>query len=211
MVKLDILSDPVCPWCYVGKSMLDRALEAAPGHSLTVEWHPFQLNPDMPAEGADRSAYLRAKFGDGGRIADMETRISGMAREAGVEIDWARVTRVPNTIDAHRLIHWAGIEGRQSAAVSALFRAYWREGRDIGDRAVLAGIAGEAGLDPVVVGRLLDSEADVEDIRERDRHARERGVTGVPTFIIANRYVVSGAQPAAFWTQVIAELAGRAA
>lgn len=209
MVKLDILSDPVCPWCYVGKAFLDRALEGAAGHPFAIEWHPFQLNPDMPPGGKDRAAYLAAKFG--GNTGAMEARISQMAAEAGVEIDWAKVTRIPNTLDAHRLIHWAGLEGRQTPVVAALFRAYWREGRDIGDRAELALVAGEAGMDGAMVARLLDSDADAGDIRARDAHARERGVTGVPTFIVDNRYVISGAQPAALWTQVISELAGRAA
>lgn len=212
MVRLDILSDPVCPWCYIGKANLDRALEASPGHPFALEWHPFQLNPDMPKEGMDRHEYLAAKFGGMERVLEAEKRISEHAREAGLEIDWINgVKRVPNTLDAHRLIHWAGIEGRQTPVVAALFRAYWRESRDIGDPAVLAEIAGEAGLDAGMVAELLAGDADAEDIAARDRHSRERGVNGVPTFVIANQHVVTGAQPAELWGRVIEDINGQLA
>jgi predicted DsbA family dithiol-disulfide isomerase len=206
MIKLDILSDPVCPWCYIGKANLDRAMESHPDHPFTVEWHPFQLNPDMPDEGMDRREYLAAKFGGMERVVEAEKRIAEHAAKAGLEIDWIGVPRAPNTLDAHRLIHWAGLEGRQTAAVSALFRAYWRERRDIGDREVLVGIAGEIGLDAEMVTRLFESGADAEEILARDRHSRERGVGGVPTFVIGGRHVVTGAQPAEVWSQVIADI-----
>ena len=206
MVKLDILADPVCPWCYIGKAQLDRALEANPDHPLVVEWHPFQLNPDMPPEGMDRRAYLEAKFGGRDAAVQAYARVAEAAEAAGLQIDFGSIERTPNTLDAHRLIHWAGLEGRQTAAVSALFRAYFREGRDIGASAVLLDIAESIGLDRAVIGRLIDGGADVDEIRLRDAHARERGVTGVPTFIVAQRHVVEGAQPADLWTRVIADL-----
>jgi predicted DsbA family dithiol-disulfide isomerase len=211
MTRLDIFSDPICPWCYIGKTNLDRALEAAPDHPFEIEWHPFQLNPDMARDGVDRAAYLEAKFGGKARTVEIYARVEQAARDAGLVIDFARIPRVPNTLDAHRTIHWAGLEGKQTAMVSALFRAYWREGRDIGDAATLAAIAGEVGLDPAVIARLLASDADLDGIRARDAHARERGVNAVPTFVIANRYVVSGAQPPALWAQVMTELAGQTA
>lgn len=207
MVKLDIISDPVCPWCYIGKAQLDRALAAAPGHPFEVEWHPFQLNPDMPAEGMDRRDYLRAKFGGEEGAADVYAKVAEAAEAAGLSLDLGAIRRQPNTLDAHRLIHWAGIEGRQTAAVSALFAAYFKQGRDIGDREVLADIADEIGMDAAVIHRLLDSPADVEETRARDEAAREMGVTGVPTFIVAGKHAVPGAQPAALWTRVIEELA----
>jgi predicted DsbA family dithiol-disulfide isomerase len=211
MVKLDILSDPVCPWCYIGKASLDRALEGRPDHPFTLEWHPFQLNPDMPKEGMDRRDYLEAKFGGPARVDAAESRINEHAARVGLEIDWRGVPRVPNTLDAHRLIHWAGIEGRQTPVVAALFRAYWREKRDIGDAATLAEIAGEAGLDAGMVRALLAGEADAADIAARDAHSRQRGVSGVPTFVIAGQHVVSGAQPAELWTRVIDDIAGQLA
>jgi len=206
MVKLDILSDPVCPWCYIGKAQLDRALEAEPDHPFRVEWHPFQLNPDMPAAGMDRRAYLEAKFGGKEQAVKVYATIAEHARAAGVQIDFAAIERTPNTLDAHRMIHWAGIEGRQTAMVSALFRAYFREGRDIGEAEVLADLADEIGMDASVVLRLLASDADREDIVKRDKAAREMGVTGVPTFIVAGKHAVPGAQPAELWRKVIAEI-----
>ncbi|QYK40752.1 MAG: DsbA family oxidoreductase [Paracoccaceae bacterium] len=209
-VRLDIFSDPVCPWCMIGKANLDRALESRPDHPFAVEWHPFQLNPDMPKEGTDRRAYLEAKFGGRDRAVQIYARVAQAAEAAGVPIDFERMERTPNTLDAHRLIHWAGLEGRQTAIAAALFRAYFREGRDIGDAATLAAIAGEAGMDATVVTRLLASDADADDIAARDADARRRGVSAVPTFLIARQYVVSGAQPVAFWQQVIDELAAQA-
>jgi predicted DsbA family dithiol-disulfide isomerase len=206
MIKLDIISDPVCPWCYIGKTNLDRALEAHPDHDFEIEWHPFQLNPDMPVGGVDRREYLDAKFG-AGNVDAMHARMSDIVREAGISIDFDAVPRIPNTLDAHRLIHWAGLEGRQTAMASRLFRAYWRDGKDIGDKAVLAELAGDVGMDKAVVLRLLQSDADVADITARDQHSRQRGVNGVPCFIIANQYVVNGAQPPQVWAQVISELA----
>jgi predicted DsbA family dithiol-disulfide isomerase len=209
MVRLDIFSDPVCPWCYIGKGLLDRALEGKPEHPFTIEWHPFQLNPDMPPEGADRAEYLTARFGGSAQTAQMTARVEEAARLAGLGVDFDAMKRIPNTLDAHRLIHWAGLEGRQGAMVSRLFRAYFREGRDIGDPATLAVLAGDAGMDPGVVARLLASDADRADIQARDAHARSRGVSAVPTFVIANQYALSGAQPAALWAQVIDEIVGK--
>lgn len=209
MVRLDIFSDPVCPWCYIGKANLDRALEAHADHPFRIEWHPFQLNPDMPAEGVDKHDYLAAKFGED-RLVQMHLRLKEASRAAGAEIDPDTPRRMPNTLNAHRLIHWAGLEGRQTAVVSAIMRAYWREGRDIGNAAVLADIAAAAGMDRAVTARLLASDADADDIRARDSDARAKGVSAVPTFLIAQQYVVSGAQPPEVWARVIEELVEKA-
>ncbi|WP_435258923.1 DsbA family oxidoreductase [Thioclava sp. FR2] len=206
MIKLDILSDPICPWCYIGKTNLDRALEQHPEHPFEIEWHPFQLNPDMPKSGMDRRAYLEAKFGGKEGAVRAYRQVEQAAEAAGLQIDFATVPRVPNTLDAHRLIHWAGLEGRQNAVVTALFKAYWREGRDIGEVATLLDIAKDCGLDVAMTERLLSTDADAEDIMARDHHARARGVSGVPCFVIANQYVVSGAQPPQVWAQIIPEL-----
>jgi predicted DsbA family dithiol-disulfide isomerase len=209
MIKLDIFSDPICPWCYIGKARLDRALEQRPDHPFTIEWHPFQLNPDMPREGMDRRAYLEAKFGGKEGAIKAYMPVIEHAEKAGLKIDFEAIQRTPNTLDAHRLIHWAGIEGKQTFVVSALFRAYFVQGRDIGNTEVLADIADSAEMDAAVIQRLLASDADVQDIRDRDAAAREMGITSVPTFIVNRQHAVPGAQPSDLWLQVIDEIAGQ--
>ena len=206
MIRLDIFSDPVCPWCYLGKANLDRALEAAPDHPFQIEWHPFQLNPDMPPEGVDKRDYLAARFGGDAKVDEIHDRLRQIAKANGVDLDPDVPKRIPNTLNAHRLIPWAGIEGKQTPVVAALFRAYWKEGRDIGNPAVLADIAAAAGMDRAATLRLLQSDADADDLRARDEDARHKGVTAVPTFLIAQQYVVSGAQPPDMWAKVIGEL-----
>lgn len=206
MVRLDILSDPICPWCHIGKANLDAALLRNPGHPFVIEWHPFQLNPDMPRGGADRAGYLEAKFGGRANALRIHAQVARAAESAGLVIDFDRMSQVPNTLDAHRLIHWAGIEGAQTRVVGALFAAYFVEGRDIGDREVLCDIADTAGMDAALVGRLLASDADEDAIRARDAHSRQMGVAAVPTFIVDQRHAVPGAQPPEIWDKVIAEL-----
>lgn len=206
MIRLDIISDIACPWCYVGKAYLDRALEAKPDHPFAIEWHPYQLNPEMPKGGMDRRAYMEAKFGGKDGAVRAYAPLVDHAAKAGIELNLDRIAKQPNTLDAHRLIHWAGLEGRQTAMVSALFRALWRDGRDVGDPEVLADLAGEVGLDRAMIRRLLDGDGDAADISARDAHARSRGVSGVPTFVIANRHVVQGAQPTETWTEIIDDL-----
>ncbi|AVO36472.1 DsbA family oxidoreductase [Pukyongiella litopenaei] len=205
-VTLDILSDPICPWCYIGKAHLDRALADTPDHPFAIQWHPFQLNPDMPAGGMDRRSYLEAKFGGKDGAVRAYAPVVEHAEKAGLTIDFEAMQRTPNTLDAHRLIHWAGIEMKQTAAVDALFAAYFTRGQDIGDAAVLARIAAGIGMDGDAVVRLLATDADADDIRDRDAHSRKMGVTSVPTFIVAGRHAVPGAQPPELWRQVIADL-----
>ncbi len=209
MVKLDIVSDPICPWCYIGKTFLDAALKERPDHPFTLEWHPFQLNPDMPREGMDRRAYLERKFGGKEGAVQAYMPVVEKAREAGLDINFEGIARTPNTLDAHRMIHWAGIEDRQTAMVMALFRAYFEEGRDIGDHEVLADIADGLEMDAAVIRRLLASDADEEAIRTRDAQFREMGVTSVPTFIVNGQHAVPGAQPADLWLKVIDEITGK--
>ncbi|TKZ21233.1 DsbA family oxidoreductase [Shimia litoralis] len=209
MIKLDILSDPICPWCLIGKTQLETALAAEPDHPFTVEWHPFQLNPDMPKDGMDRRLYLETKFGGKDQAIKVYAQIAQHAEKIGLEIDFGAIKRTPNTVDAHRLIHWAGIEGKQNDVVDALFAAYFKEGRDIGNIEVLADIADSAGLDAAVVIKLLQSDADIDNIQKRDTHSREMGVTSVPTFIVDGKHAVPGAQAPELWQKVIAELRER--
>lgn len=206
-VRLDIFADPVCPWCHVGRANLTRALADHPGHPFVRLWHPFMLNPEMPKEGLPKRAWLETRFGGKARVDAMHEQLREVARKAGVELDPDRPKRLPNTLDAHRLMHWAAIEGRQDDVVGAIFKAYWDEGRDIGEEHVLADIAAENGMDRATVLRLLASDADRDDLLARDQDARQKGVTSVPTFMVAQQYIVTGAQPPEFWGQVISELA----
>jgi predicted DsbA family dithiol-disulfide isomerase len=205
-VKLDIISDPICPWCYIGKTNLEKALAAVPEHPFVIEWHPFQLNPDMPAGGMDRREYLETKFGGKEGAVKAYAPVVEHAQASGLSINFDAMKRTPNTLDAHRLIHWAGIEGAQNGVVDALFKAYFEEGRDIGDHEVLADIADSNGMDGSVVRKLLASDSDAEDIRKRDAHSREMGVNSVPTFIVASQHAVPGAQPPDLWQKVIGEI-----
>jgi len=203
---LDIISDPICPWCFIGKARLDRALEQRPDHPFEIRWLPFQLNPDMPREGMDRAAYLETKFGGRDRAVQVYAQIEREAVSSGLDIDFGAITRTPNTLDAHRLLHWAGIEGRQTLVANQLFHRYFRKGEDIGEPEVLTKVARTAGMDAEVIARLLEGDADLEEIRGMDRQAREMGVTGVPTFIIGGKYAVTGAQETETWLKITDEL-----
>jgi len=206
MIRLDIFSDPVCPWCLIGKAQLDRALADHPAHPFVIQWHPYQLNPNMPAKGANKRAHLTKIFGDEGRLDAIHERLRETARAAGVALNPDKPQRLPNTLNAHRLIHWAGIEGLQAPVVDALFDAYWHQGLDIGQDDVLVDIAARAGMDGAAVRALLASDADRDDLIARDQDARQKGVKAVPTYLIAQQYVVSGAQPPEVWGEVIREL-----
>lgn len=206
MVKLDIFSDPICPWCLIGKTFLDRALAQQDDLPFDIEWHPFQLNPEMPREGMDRRAYLESKFGGKAAAIKVYGRIAEAAESAGIPVDFGAIKRTPNTLDAHRLIHWAYIEQCQDAIVDALFQANFVEGLDISDHDVLADIADTAGMDASMVRRLLKTDEDLDEIVKRDTHGREMGITGVPTFIVAQTHAVPGAQPTDLWLQVMSQL-----
>ncbi|KIC19342.1 DsbA family oxidoreductase [Leisingera sp. ANG-DT] len=205
-VKLDILSDPICPWCYIGKTHLDKALAEVPDHPFVIEWHPFQLNPDMPREGMDRREYLERKFSGKEGAVKAYAPVVEHAEKAGLTINFEAMQRTPNTLDAHRLIHWAGVEGKQTQVVDGLFKAYFVDAKDIGNHAVLAQVAQEAGMEADVAARLLEGDSDVQAIRDRDAHSRKMGVSSVPTFIVANQHAVPGAQPPELWKQVIEDI-----
>lgn len=185
---------------------MGRALEARPNHPFRIEWHPFMLNPDMPAGGMDRRTYLETKFGGREGAVAAYLPVADEAEKSGLTLNLDAIARTPSTLDAHRLIHWSALEGRQMAVVSALFKAYFVEGRDIGDAVVLSQVATGCGMDGAVVARLLTSDADLDDIRARDADARRKGVRAVPTFMIAGQHIVPGAQPVGLWLNVIDEL-----
>ncbi len=204
---IDVISDVVCPWCFIGKRRLEAALAGLrasdPDLAPIVHWHPFQLNPELPKAGVDRRAYLEAKFGGPARAAEIYARVRAAGETVGIAFAFERIVRQPNTLDAHRLVAWAQTQGDAGPLVEALFTAYFLDGRDIGERAVLAAIAGEAGLDAVMARRILDGDDWTERVRGMDARARELGVGGVPFFIFAERVAVSGAQEPAALLQAI--------
>jgi predicted DsbA family dithiol-disulfide isomerase len=197
-IRIDIVSDAICPWCYVGKRQLERALStlAQQGMRFEVHWNPFQLNPDMPKEGRDRAAYRAWKFGSAEKAAALDQRITDAAAAVGLAFRTDLMTRTPNTIDAHRLIWFAGQNGDQDAAMEAVFKAYFIEGRDIGDHSVLADCAAEAGLPRQAVLAFLGSDVADKEMRAADQAAREAGVSGVPSFFLDGYSLFSGAMPA---------------
>jgi predicted DsbA family dithiol-disulfide isomerase len=205
MVTIDVVSDVMCPWCYIGKRRLEAAVAALPEVVLDVQWRPFQLDATIPPEGMDRRMYLERKFGG----AEAAERVYAPVRAAGeaeaIPFAFDRIRRSPNTINAHRLIRWAGQAGLQEEMVERLFRLYFIEGGDLTDTAVLAKAAAEAGMEHEVAERLLASEADIAEVRADIEAAQNMGITGVPTFIVAGRYAVVGAQPADVLADAIAK------
>jgi len=190
---IDVVSDVICPWCYIGKRRLERAVEmAAERHSFTVAWRPFQLNPGMPAEGMERAAYLAAKFGDASG-GDSYKRIEAQGAELGIPFRFDRIRRTPNTLDAHRLIRFGQRAGRQQEIVEALFEAYFTAGLDLGDHASLIEIAEGAGCDPRAVEPYLASDEDRAAVIADDQSARRMGIDGVPSFIFNRALLLPGA------------------
>lgn len=206
MISLDVISDPICPWCLIGKARLDAAIAAHGSNPFDIYWRPFQLNPTMPPEGMERQEYLNWKFGGAEAASRIYGAIEAMAAESGVEVDFDAIRRTPNTIDAHRLIRWSRSSGVQSALKQELLERYFQRGEDIGDHAVLADAAEAVGMERDVVERLLEGDADRETVEAEDRAAREMGVGGVPTFILAGQYVLTGAQETDVWLRVMKEL-----
>ena len=197
-VRIDIVSDAICPWCYIGKRQLERALATLTQEGLhfSVHWNPFQLNPDMPKEGRDRAAYRAMKFGSTEKARELDERVAGAAANVGLGFRLDLMQRTPNTLDAHRLIWLAGREGVQDAVMEAVFAAYFTQGRDIGDRDVLAECAAQGGMDRAAVADFLAGEVAAQEMLAADRAAREAGVNGVPSFFLDGYGLYSGAMPA---------------
>jgi predicted DsbA family dithiol-disulfide isomerase len=199
VARIDVISDAICPWCYIGKRNLEGALKilADDGLHFSVMWHPFQLNPDMAPEGVERKAYREAKFGGPEKARQIDERITETAATVGLEFHLEKLTRTPNTVNAHRLIRMAGQEGVQDAVVEALFKAYFCEGADIGDGEILAGVGGTGGLDPDAVFKMLKGEEHRREVLAGDQMARNAGIQGVPSFALQGHVLFSGAQPPA--------------
>ena len=201
-MQIDVISDTICPWCFIGKRRLARAMALRPAIAFDVRWRPFQLNPTMPAAGMERGAYLTAKFGmaDAGQ---MYRQIAAEGEKDGIVFAFDAIRRTPNTIDSHRLIRWAEAAGVQDDIVERLFIAYFENGEDIGDVRVLADIADLCGMDGVAVAELLEGDTDTALVQREDALAREMGVTGVPAFIFGGRLALSGAREAEVMAAVI--------
>lgn len=193
-LAVDVISDVICPWCFIGKRRLEKAVTAH-GGPVKVRWLPFQLNPQMPQEGVSRRDYRTKKFGSWERSQELDAQVSAAGAAEGIHFAFDRMERTPNTLDAHRLIWLAEQEGVQDAVVEALFRAYFTEGRDIGDRQTLLDVVAEAGLDRGKAEGVLTGGGGQEAIREADELARRVQVEGVPFFVINGKVTLSGAQP----------------
>ncbi len=192
-MRIDIYSDVICPWCFIGKRRLERALAERPLDGLTLRWRAFQLNPDMPAQGMDRQLYLQLKFGNASSAERIYREIRAVGQEENLPFAFDAIKRTPNTIHSHRLIRFAGPRGRQDAVVEGLFRAYFLEGEDIGAPGPLLRVAEDAGLDRAEARAFLDSDLEEPAVRAEDEEARRAGLQGVPTFIVNGKFALSGA------------------
>ena len=206
---IDVVSDVVCPWCYVGKKRLETALDLVPEVPTELRWRPFQLDPTIPPQGVPRAAYMEKKFGSLDKIAPIHARLNALGHEIGIPFDFAAITISPNTLDAHRLIRWAFGE-RQDAMVETLFRAFFVEGKNLADHDVLADLAGSADLLRAEVRAALDTDEDMATVNREIAAAQELGIQGVPFFIFGQKYAVSGAESPAHLAAAIRQAAGLA-
>ena len=205
-----VYSDVICPWCYVGKRRLEAALGAPDmPEQVGFAWRPFQLNPDMPADGIERSVYRARKFG-AERSAELDRNMTETGREVGIKFAFDRMQRTPNTRLAHRLIWEAGRQGRQDAIVNRLFQAYFEEGLDIGSAEILARLAAESGLDAAGVEQALGGADSLEAVVDLEEQGRRLGIQGVPFFVLLGKYGISGAQPPEFWRETLPKIAAEA-
>ena len=197
-ITVDVISDVACPWCFIGMKRLERAVAQAPDIDVAVRWRPYQLDPTIPPGGLPRKAYLLQKFGSEERLREIHDRIVPMGEVEGIRFNFDGMEVSANTLDAHRLIRWAASEkapeGTQGTVVRRLFEINFEEAGDIGDRAVLAEVAGEAGMDAALIEPLLASNADVEAVQGEIETAARMGIRGVPCFLLEGKYAVMGAQ-----------------
>lgn len=194
--RIDVISDVICPWCWIGKRQMERAL-AMLDQDFTIHWRPYQLNPDMPAEGVERASYRAAKFGSVERGAELDANVAAAGRAVGLEFRHDRMLRTPNTVAAHRLLRWAG--ERQNDMAEALFQAYFQDGHDIGDHMRLAAIVATLGLDAT---EFLASDEHDAEVRAEDAQFRRIGINGVPSFALNGQVMFSGAYPAEHMAQI---------
>ncbi len=209
-MQLDVISDTVCPWCYIGKKRLDKAVAAwdRTDVDIAIAWRPYQLDATIPAEGVDRQKYYERKFGSE-RAKDAGKMIAELGEKEGINFAFDKIKRSPNTLDSHRLVRWAGTAGLQMEAVELLFKRYFEEGEDVGKAEVLIEVASDIGMDAGLVKELLATDSDRKQVEYEDHLAREMGVTGVPCFLFENKFSVVGAQEVDTLTKVFSRVQER--
>ncbi len=192
-IRVDVILDTVCPWCYIGKRRLDKALAMRPDLHAEIRFHAFLLNPNMPREGVDQATYLGRRFGNEQRVARVLAAIEEAGQSESIRFAFDRIRRAPNSVDSHRLIHLAADKDAGERMVEALYRAYFEDGRDIGHPRELAAIAGEQGFDSDMVRAFLLGTSGIEDVLQDNAWAHRRGANGVPTFLFEGGPALSGA------------------
>jgi predicted DsbA family dithiol-disulfide isomerase len=192
---IDIVSDLICPWCFIGKRRLDQVLASPAGAGVVPRWRPFQLYPQLPMDGIDRATFMRARFGEDAARRGTPQAILDEARGVGLELNYGAIKRVPNTLNGHRLVDWSGPGAAQHELMDTLFRAYFCDAKDLGDVEVLADCAASVGADRNTALELLRSDEGVDDVRALVQDAYDSGVTGVPCFVLPSGYAIPGAQP----------------
>jgi predicted DsbA family dithiol-disulfide isomerase len=202
-VRIDVVSDVVCPWCFIGKRRLEKALALKPDVPVEVHWHPYFLNDWIPREGIAREEYLTTKFGSPERYKSIAKRVAAAAADEGLDYAMDKISRQPNTIDAHRLIRWADGIGKAADMKQKLMELYFTQGADLSDREVLVQAAADIGLDAEEVREALASDKDVDEVSREAQSAKEAGIDGVPCFIFGGRFAVSGAQGPEYLAEAI--------
>lgn len=202
-MRIDIVFDTVCPWCFIGKRRLQQALAMRPGVKAELRWRPFLLNPDMPLEGMERGLYLERKFGSSYRVQRIHAAAVQAGESEGIRFNFDIIQRTPSSVQSHRLIQWAASYGLQSELVEAVFKAFFEDGRDIGELAVLVLLAEEVGLPAREALEFMLSDTGLDEIEEHNGRMHRLGVTGVPCFILDDRYAISGAQEAEMLARLI--------
>jgi predicted DsbA family dithiol-disulfide isomerase len=202
-MRIQVIFDPGCPWCYIGKRQLERALALRPGVNARLSWWPFLLNPDLPPEGVDRAIYLLRKFGSEARVGRIHLAIADVGESVDIQFAFDRIRRTPNTVNAHRLIRFAGLYGTADRAVEALFHRHFVRGVDIGDMRVLIQIGGELDLDIPSLRSYLRSDADLGVVYGDNARAHRLGINGVPAFVFESTFIICGAQEPAVLARLI--------
>ena len=203
-IRVDVFSDTICPWCWIGKRRLEKTLSARPDLDAQVVWHAFQLNPDMPESGMDRREYLDTKFGGAERANAIYAQIREEGAKEDLPFDFDAIPRTPNTVDSHRLVRWAAAQpGGQDPVVEGLFRAYFQHGADVGDHETLVAVAVGAGIDEAAARAFLAGDAEREAVTAEDHRARSAGISGVPCFIVDGKVAIPGAVDSAVFLEVL--------